>query len=351
MFICLSSGASPQYRHDILRALALPKGAQLQFRYDLKWIAQAVKDQLSKGKLNQPADALIAFIDQRDKTRIPELVPCRFAEITEAQTHGTTVSLILTVGDFARSDNLASFNAEVQSASGGALPKWQSNNHIVGAYWLELANSPLNVSVSSKLGDWELIIRDIENHAEFATEKTFYTILGVRQLGSSKDILPKTGTFSLKPRKDYECSIYNFHPKTAPTGTILNFSCPSKSLIRFTTSASLTVDSRYDLKRVRFNTGRPIRAEQTIISIHRHESGQSGNGTWDFDLPLQVGGSFIPTLYYGLALGVLLATPQTVAALSNPSLNSENQAVIVIVSWISGLLAGVLAAFGVRRSV
>jgi hypothetical protein len=39
MFLCLSSGTRARYRQDVLRALAMPLGTELQFRYDLKWIA------------------------------------------------------------------------------------------------------------------------------------------------------------------------------------------------------------------------------------------------------------------------------------------------------------------------
>jgi len=39
MFVCLSSGSSARYREDILRALAMPVGSRLQFRYDQKWVA------------------------------------------------------------------------------------------------------------------------------------------------------------------------------------------------------------------------------------------------------------------------------------------------------------------------
>ena len=34
MFVCLSSGYRPRYLRDIVRSLALPKGAWLAFRYN-----------------------------------------------------------------------------------------------------------------------------------------------------------------------------------------------------------------------------------------------------------------------------------------------------------------------------
>ena len=38
MLTLLSSGATRRYRDDIIRALALPVGAELQFRYDRRFI-------------------------------------------------------------------------------------------------------------------------------------------------------------------------------------------------------------------------------------------------------------------------------------------------------------------------
>jgi len=350
MFICLSSGASPRYRQDILRALALPRGARLQFRYQFRWIAQGIRDQLSKGTLKKAA-ALIAYIDQHDNTKVPELVPCRFATITDAEEHGTTASFVLTVDDFAYSDNLSAFNTELQSLSGGTLPRWQPDGKIAGTYWLESSAAPVTVIRSANLADWERIVNQIAGYEEFASEKFFYTLQGVRRLGSSKDLIPYSGVFALDPGRHYECRIYHFQPRAAAEGTGLKLMSSDESLARFTTNTFLSIDSRYDLKRARLRTGRPARGEETVISVHRVESDQGSFGIWDFDLPLRVSGTFWQTLVYGIVLGALLASPEVVGALSNPSLSSENQTVIVIVASVAGLFAGVLAAFGLRRSV
>ncbi len=137
MFVCLSSGASPRYRQDILRALAMPKGTRLQFRYDLRWVAPAILDRLSAGSGNG-TQCLIAYIDQQDKTKIPELVPCRLAKLSDAQTLGTTVSLGLVLDNLAYAEDLGTFNNEVKTASAGTLPAWQPDGKIRGSYWLVL---------------------------------------------------------------------------------------------------------------------------------------------------------------------------------------------------------------------
>jgi hypothetical protein len=79
-FICLSSGASPRYREDITRALALPVGTVLQFRYDKAYLTQAVRIAVEQGTAaGQPA--IIVYIDQSVQGQAPSYVPCRYARI------------------------------------------------------------------------------------------------------------------------------------------------------------------------------------------------------------------------------------------------------------------------------
>src|SRR5438477_10287636 len=105
MFVCLSSGASPRYRQDILRALAMPHGASLQFRYQSKWIAPSATEKIKNAKVgNTPA--LIAYIDQTVPGQTPELTSCRFARISDASVHGTTVSWVRNLSEIVLASNL-----------------------------------------------------------------------------------------------------------------------------------------------------------------------------------------------------------------------------------------------------
>ena len=48
----LSSAARRQYAEDILRVLALPVGANLQFRYATEIVAPEIKTEIDEGKLS-----------------------------------------------------------------------------------------------------------------------------------------------------------------------------------------------------------------------------------------------------------------------------------------------------------
>jgi hypothetical protein len=291
---------------------------------------------------------LIAYIDQHDKTRVPQLIPCRFATLVDAVSHGTTVSLVLGLEEFAYADNLTAFNNEMRNVSAGTLAIWQPDGKITGAYWLEIGQEPKTVAKSLKLSEWEKIVAQIAGHRDFTSESCFYTMEAIIPVGLETTVSPQDGVYDLAPGREYELRIYHFHPATVPTGARLRLDTSSQWLA-FTTNPLLIMDSRYDLKRVRLKTGRPSTRQTAILTILRN--GVNGNANLEFDLPLQIRGTFWGTLGYGILLGALLAGPQIVAALSNPNLPAQNVAVISIVSGILGLGAGILAAFGLKKSI
>jgi len=147
---------------------------------------------------------------------------------------------------------------------------------------------------------------------------------------------------------EYEIQLYHYHPTVIPLRTRLILTTTSQ-LLTFTTNQVLSLDSRYDLKRGRFTTRKPPNADQAVISVLRDPGG--GQLPYlDFDLPVLVRGVFWGTLGYGIILGVLLAGPQIVAALSNPSLPGNNVTLICAASAVLGLGTGIFAAFGLKKS-
>jgi hypothetical protein len=134
-----------------------------------------------------------------------------------------------------------------------------------------------------------------------------------------------------------------------PPGTALSFTSASDWL-KFTTNTSIAFDSRYDLKRVRLRVGYPSTQEFAVITItcSKPSTGDSG---FQFDLPIQISGTFWRTLGFGAAIGVLLAAQQIFAVWNNPNLPPKNAVVSTIASLIIGLVTGVLATFGLRKPV
>jgi hypothetical protein len=260
--------------------------------------------------------------------------------MVDASSHGTTVSLVLALEEFAYAEDLVAFNSEMISASANTLPVWQSNGTIKGAYWLEIGQEPKTVIKSLKLAEWEKIVAQVERRPDFAYKPYFYTIDAILPVGGESLVSDQNGFYKLSPGREYELRI--------PKGDRLYLE-KSSPWLTFVTNPSVVLDSRYDLKRVRFKTGRPSAKEVAVLTIQRgNTSGPSG---LEFDLPLEIRGTFWSTLGYGIALGALLAAPQIIAAFSNPNLPSNSLTVISIASLLFGLCAGIMGAFGLKKTI
>jgi hypothetical protein len=336
-FVRCTSTLSPGYPESAFDAL----------RHDL-----AVP--LPQGVLQEPgfsgeqeSDTLIAYIDQSDPNKTPELIPCRFASIKQSTVHGTTVSLLLELREFAFAEDLAKFNTDVRMASGGTLPAWQSDGGLKGYYWLEINTAAATSIRSKKLEDWEKIVTQLVPHPELKDESCFYTVEGIFRVTSPTALLVKEGRYELSAGSEYELRVYHYYPKNPPHTTRLTFTTTTQ-WITFTTNPVLDVDSRYDLKRARFRTGKPANREPAIVSVLRGVGSETPN--LDFDLLFLIRGVFWQTIGYGVILGLLLAGPQVVAALSNASLPANNVVLICATSGVIGLATGLFAAFGLKRS-
>ena len=318
MFICLSSGARPRYRQDIIRSIAMPRGSRLQFRYRLDLVAERVKQRIKDGTYKN-IRVLIAYLDQQDRTKVPELVPCRFARVVHAQIHGSTTSLVFVLGEFAYAENVEAFNNQARLASGDTLPlrKRPEDKFAEGAFWLEVGDEALSNVISTRdLGDWEKIVCQLLHHEDFKTENCFYMVEGLYEAEEEKKINMKFGSYHLKPSQEYEVRIYHFLPKIAPKTVSLRLSV-SRPSITFTTNCVQTIDSEYDMKRIRFKTGRPVLSEKSVLSVFRTNGDVSNEiETMDFDIQLQTSGTWVLKLILGIVIGILLAAPHITAALA-----------------------------------
>ena len=351
MFICMSSGYRERYRQDVILALAMPKGSRLQFRYDKKWIAPKVLEKLKK-RTFKGVRALIAYIAQYDKNKIPELIPCRFAKISDAKIHGTTVSLGLSLEEFAYAENKDSFNAQARSSSGDTLPNWDVNKHIKGYYWLEIdGEEPSAVTSSEKEDAWEKIVDQIAQHTDFADDRCFYMMKGIYPIESENKLSIKDDSCNLEHSHEYEVQIYHYHPQDSENNAFLRLHSMSSS-IKFTSNPTVIVNSRYDFKRIRFKTTSPIIAEQAVLSIYRgKDESKDKYGILDFDLKIRIDGTRLKMILWGSVIGILLSIPHLITTLTNPELIGTKLTVICILFVIVGLITGIIAAFKLQKDI
>ena len=121
MIVFLSSSARPRYADDIIRMLALPIGAQMQFRYNANWLAADVRDQVPGSRLAGEY-ALVCYVAAETAAVPFEMVPVRFARIIRAEQVGTSYILTLAADRFASGVTDAAIRATVAPADRAKFP-------------------------------------------------------------------------------------------------------------------------------------------------------------------------------------------------------------------------------------
>jgi len=321
--------------------LALPVGAELDFRYDQKWIVPAVKDKLPN-KVPDNSDCLIIYIDQSDKAKKPEFIPCRFAKLKSANKHGTTATLSMIMKEFGYAENLAGFNEEIMAACGNQLPAWQKDGSISGAYWLEVNDVLQNVIRTSDIGNWERLISQLSEYNDFEDEHVFYMIKELRELGNNKVIEMFDGSYSIESGKSYEMAIYHYHTKSEPSTRYINLSATEGLTLN---NPTLVVDSRYDLKRILISSESTYNHARAILSVYIGKEPNSLERK-EFDLPYRIRGSWKKIVGSTLLIGILLAIPQIIAVNSNPQIQNPNHIALII--SILGISAGYAIVRGLK---
>jgi hypothetical protein len=287
---------------------------------------------------------LICYVDQTDPQRELELIPCRMATLVEAVALGRTVSLQLEVASFAFATDIALFNEEVNSLGVNLVPR-RVDDKIRGTYWFEITQDLKSTDQSDDLATWEGIVEQLAIRPDFKDERFFYNVEGLVDVGPDQPLEANANLYRLRPSREYDLRIYHFHPAEGDSRSVIGLETSHPSLT-FTTNPHVLVDSRYDLKRMRFRTMAPASRELGVLTVRRQLQGES-TWEWEFDLPIQVRGSFWRKLGLGLIIGVFLAVPPIV---SDPNLLGGSQ-LATPVSAISAILAGIAAAFGLRRSL
>jgi hypothetical protein len=354
MLLCLSSAAMPRYKQDILRALAMPAGARLQFRYNLRWVAQALHERIRSNSL-KGHEACIAYIDQGQKEKTPDIAPVRAATIVSTEVQGDFCVVEFEMAGFAFARDLEAFNKQLRTLSGN-LPNWL-NGSVKGHYFEEIDRKTLALELKANTGDWQGICKALVAYADFQTQKFFYRLEGVRDVASDQETECKDGALLLRAGDLYDLQLLHYSPKK------LEFPEPFKNeslnwlvtdaddkAITFVSTKSLAVDSDYDVKTVRIRTAMTTVPMDARVSFSRRLQGatKTEDGTWDFDLRARLKPRWWTLIWQGLLGGLLVAAQGLVLTFNNK--NIENQGTVAILVTVAGLLAGLLASFGLRKA-
>jgi hypothetical protein len=272
-----------------------------------------------------------------------------------ARVHGSTTSLTFELDSFAYVEDVEGFNSHLRTVCKDNLPFRQTadDEYAQGAFWFEVpTEAASDVIPTYDLQNWESIIRQLVCHDDFACERCFYTIEGLYDLPADRKLEIQNGKYALKPSHRYEIRLYHFLPKKAEQLVYLHFNASQRSAALLSGRSTLAIDSEYDMKSVRFETGRPTREEQAVLSISRSEQRPDPEvRTLDFDITLSVAGNWRMLLVWGTVVGLLIAGQPIVGQIADPKLGAATLAVVCLIQTALGLTTGILAAFKLGRGI
>jgi hypothetical protein len=308
MLVFLSSAATPRYRHDILRCIAAPLGATVQFRYAKRHCTESALEKLSTlAKLHRGKgrrDALVCFADVSVDAGALPLVPVRTANVVAIRTHGTTVSVTLALRDFVDMES-AEFTSAMTESGVTELPT-VSEGKVSGSFCFEVEGEKAlsKARVGAELSLWEILVGRLQQTTAYAHEAFFWTVLGIVDIGvaNSGEESFKEWPEELRADKFQALQIYHYQPKQGecPTGAI---AIETAGPVEASSPAKVIIDSRYDLKLWTFATSEGNRKRQPgwlRICV---------NDEWSLDLPACVGAARLRFALSVFIAGLFIAFP------------------------------------------
>lgn len=338
MLICLSSGTRELYRQDILRAIALPIASELQFRYANRLVSENVnrmiQDQTIVGQ-----EVLISYADQSDPQDkgLIRLVPVRMAIVKYASAPGETVSLILSLDKIAYSSDLNTFNSEIMSFTGNALPKW-IKNRAEGLYCIELSHEPKNLEKIKDLGQWEKLVAQLAAFKDFERESTFITVVGFLTKEEQKDMDPtwqhREWPKGIPPNMYMELIVYHFHPDKQPSGVDLSLDTGPNLLPQSPISHRL--ESPYDVKRFGLQAKDPVLREQTDYARIVLED-KATAGHFELEMIIRIKRNIRKRIGIAVVIAIGLAGAQIIPQMINSGIDYRLIPIILFFDLVAGL--------------
>ncbi|MGW6894791.1 hypothetical protein [Streptomyces chartreusis] len=163
--LLLSSNLRRRYAEDILTALALPRGATIQFRYEAQYVAPPLQQKVANGTVLQQR-ALIGFIADATSPTDAYLLPVRVAEIVAAECVAEVFLFKLRVTDHVDLDDYSLSRLEIGTESRKAIDKIIEGN---GAYYpavLKFPAFPIRTN-GDQAQLWISVARRLALHATF----------------------------------------------------------------------------------------------------------------------------------------------------------------------------------------
>jgi hypothetical protein len=345
MLVLLSSGATRRYRDDIMRVLALPPGAELQFRYDRRYIDTALLARMDARTLrNEPGIVLYLWSD-KEKLHT-ECVPCRLVTVVKAEFTGSSGIVRLRTGAFVKNLDDAKLRSVLNPSEKELLPKWEAKSGtapaLKGRFFFPIQAS-LSEFASSNVSDFEATAAALVRFKDFgdANSTVFYTVLRLADVDrESSAIRPASGSYVISSGKRYEAEVYSYVPPGAESKSAKLHVESDVELVEFPLGKSRDIDSRYDLKQFPLRLPKQTGQLSAGLRIYLTDA-DSDQPHSDILIPVLFRGSLFLAMTRVAFIGIGTSGPGIVAASSAGKLNFG----IAVLMLFLGFLAGAGSVF------
>lgn len=269
MLLLISSNAAQRYSDDIVRLLAQPAGTDVQFRYDLKHLDQALIARAQGNKLGDQ-DALVCFLMTDKAAGTAVLASCRAAKVRRSEMVGSSCIMTLTAGDYVHPLDDAALRAKLRPQDLALLPAWSGTPPAIGGKFVIEVDATLAAgkiaATDKQMKAFEETAAHLSSLPAFApaTGIAFFAIRDIAPHEPRKPWFGKTpakaagyeqGRFQLMSGVRYELAVYTYRPAGSAIGISTRLTVDSdEKAIRFTSNKQIVLDSRYDLHRFAFTT-------------------------------------------------------------------------------------------------
>lgn len=378
MLILLSSSKRKRYRDDILRCLAAPIGTRVQFRYSERLVEHPIWERPATYEGHR---GLVCSVDLSVVGKPCPLVPVRHVTVEKIYQHGTTMSVVLVIGDLALTDDVDRVTSEIDTRSGGKVPRNTTPHDDAegasGLFFFGVEGDIGYVKSETTVRNWENTTRTLYKLDGYEKEPFFWTVLGMLP-GATDESKASADVNRFVPwdekvdaQREYTLLVYVFHPmldRWDPGTCHLRLSSYPEIVTSY--PLDVMVDSPYDVKRWRFSVRSPVtyrdargwlRVGPTSTAEVASETSSEGSGghtrtkdggkpEWEIDLPIRIAFSRVELARTTALIGLLLAAPGVISIwLQSATVSAK--LIASLVAFAAGWGAAALAAFRISRTV
>ena len=270
MLALLSSGARRLYRDDVQRALALPPGAQLLFRYRRGHIEPELQDGRALDRIQPGEQAVIFFADDSCRQGLLPLIPVRSASIISLVSTSDMVWINMELDQFVSCHQFKTFQPAWLQQSPIA-----DNGRITGSWMFrlpKLASDELRLSYQMRVARHTRIA--LTKCPAFSTTNIFWWVNGVRPVDEDAwryDVinpLPK----QIELDREYELILYHEQNYIAPKSSSYHqLTVQTRGMLDLIDGSTKLIDGPSDIHRWRIVANSKRRLHRGIVEIEGPE--------------------------------------------------------------------------------